>query len=218
MFNNTKKLALAAALSLAAFSANATIINFADMGNNPAPPNPDQGGYQPLVIHAADNLDITINGYNANGSAFAYLDSKTGGLGVCGVLDKNLQCNPSNDDNVEPGESLTFDFTDHSTGAPRLTGINSISFNNNHDGGFWKGDKIDINGMPVDVSTPAGAHVTHTVLDPFSGTAVSSFTVAYNNVQFYVDQIDVPEPSIIALLGLGLIGVGAFSRKSVKRS
>ncbi len=218
MFNSTKKLALAATLSLVAFSANATIIDFANIANNPSPPNPDQGGYQPLIVNVTANLDLTIHGYKDNQEVYAYLDSNTGGLGVCGYIDTNKQCVPSNDDNVTTGESLRFDFTNSTMGGSVPVNINSISFNNNHDGGFMTGNLINLDGTTVDVGSPQG-WVTHTVSNPFSAW-VTSFTVAYNNRQFYVQTMDVtvPEPSIIALLGLGLIGVGAFSRKAVKRS
>lgn len=211
-------LAAAATMVFAASSANAVVIDFAEMGNT----TPGEGGTQPLHIDLAGGLTLDIFGYDADGPAFAYLDSNTGGLGVCSNLDSGMQCNPGGDDNVTVGEYLEFVFS-----AP--VHISSMSFNNNHDvnpttgmkgfaGSEYGADASRISVGGYTFTTPTTGKLTETYYGPFGGGLVTDFIVAYDNTQFYVESMKVPEPAGIALLGIGLLGFAATQRKRVRKN
>jgi hypothetical protein len=215
------------------FAAFADIIDFVDMTENGVY---GESAYSSLSI-AGTGFNVVISGTNG-GDVFAYLDWNHAGLGVCGDVDAedvNVMnpgsganvCNPASDDNVTTGEALSFLFDADVV-------IDKIWFNNTHDPDYTilfanGGDQIWINGVLVNAvgngyatgnpynDSLAGVDVNNW-LGPFNATKDVPFGIGFFNEQFYVSGMEVhavPEPGTLALLGIGLFGMG-FARRRQK--
>ncbi len=218
-----KELLIFSVLSTASVSAQAVVIDFADMANGAW----GESAWNSLDLsYAGFNVSVTST-YNGN-AAYTYLDRNTGGLGVCRELNAagnaalNTQtnssanlCNPGDDDNMTLGETLRLVFDTDVT-------IGTLWFNNFHDGDrSLLGDSIDIDGSAYtftngDNTTPSFTLVPYTVL------AGEFFDIAYNNENFYLDAmtvsttVTVPAPATLALMGIGLLGFAGMRRRTAK--
>jgi len=192
-------------------SPTATLDSFTD---NPVGPlyTGERGAFEMNFSSGGINLTATAKSNDGNDEPyFAYLDAGNAGLGVC----KNAtggstedQCNPSNDDNVTPGEVLVLEFDQKVT-------ITDTTFRNGGHGDSFSGtfdltiDDVDLG--PFDLEYLFTTHLTGTTFE-FSNANLSET----NEYQFYIETMEVaavPIPAAAWLFGSALIGLAGIKRK-----
>lgn len=192
-----------------------------------------ESAYQPLELkdHAVfGGFDITVQGFLGDVETHAYLDANNAGLGVCssGVSSTGPNpgsganvCGDASDDNVTVREFVKLTFNEAVT-------VSAIWLNNNHDDdASLTGDTVTINGTDVlfaagdiDPARSSGSDgngdTDFLYSNLFSFAAGDMMTIAYNDEEFYLSAMEVqrvPLPTTIALLVMGLLGIGVARRR-----
>ncbi len=224
----------AAAVSLAVLgavtSAQASVVfDFIDIVANVG-----EGAFDNTAGYTIEgSIKIQAFGSGSAGSQ-AYLDSEFGGnpagLGVCSGF-SGTQCQPSSDDNVTIGETLTLSFFDAATMNPLTVVLEPTFFRDAlHIAAFQTGDMIDItdaSGLTTYQLPLNGIFTTQLTGDTFLFTynGVGDFP-AYegepaNNAEFYIGSVTVnpvPLPAALPLVLSALAGLALLGRRQRKKA
>lgn len=203
--------ALALSTAFGASSAGAAVLDFVTYPNV----NGEKGVADGTVINF-DGLDVTFTS-----SHFAYFDASSAGevaagggagLGVCKVLTAGNQCNPSNDDNLTLGETVTLAF-----GAAQT--LSNLMFNAEGHTALTS----DVLTLTFGINDGALQSISFADLAASVFNNVTSITFGFDDSQtgdqYYIAGATavaaVPLPATAPLLigALGLMGWGARRRR-----
>ncbi|MGA1265337.1 MAG: PEP-CTERM sorting domain-containing protein [Prochlorothrix sp.] len=159
--------------------------------------NPGEAGFKSFDW-TQNGTTVSVSASQANGgTAYAYLDEGSAGLGVCKILDADNECNPSHDDNVTIGEILNLNFN-------KVVTISSIIFR----------DADHFLSSPLaQLSIDGSAFATWSSYGSLTGSSFAFKTNGWEkSKQFYIDTVAVPEP--LTIVGsLAALGVGAALKR-----
>lgn len=231
---NFRALIAAASLTAAMLPATAAAYTFDFSYDNPNGADvAGERGVEDGTVLDFDGVDIRFSAfgatqYDSNGQStgrlpgYAYFDSessgKPAGLGVCGSIDQNQQCVPSNDDNLTTDEFLVLQlYSDYSADASAAGQLN-LSF-----------DSIEFRDQQHNVITDTSKTfrwynfdisqwVTSQMVDFSSGVAQATWYFSHTNQDYYIRSISASpvsasEPGSLAIVLLGTIGLVASRRR-----
>ncbi len=211
----------AAGVLLCAVSAQAVTFNFASIAdvNGEGAIGGVNGVYDnPVTI--AQGFPINGVSITANSTYSAYLDAGNAGLGVCKVVTGNGQCDPSNDDNLTAGETLTFALASGGTFDFSMLAFRDANHNLLDDSGeLARTLLVSVNGSSFEETTFGDE--LNTV---YAGVTSLSYGYGGSNAdQYYLAAADispnttvsdeVPEPGTLAVFLMGLLSIGYIRRR-----
>ena len=214
-----KNLIITFALMLGfAVSANAQNYTVDFIGDDPngADSTAGERGVEDGTILEFDGLYIKFNA-TASGEAdgFAYFDSDTAGLGVCGTINDVDQCVPTSDDNLTAGETLTLSFFSDAAGTNAL---------DVYIGGLVFRDATHnlINDSSTLLFGVDGGGLVSTSMTGFGWAGMgTTFDFGYDRTEYYISSMlvsEIPEPATWLMMIIGFGIVSASTRRSRRPS
>lgn len=227
---------LSAAAAFAALglisSASATVIDFGAEAEN----NGERGVASGTVLGPNANIGTAVRLNTLVAGTVPYLDGPgggepTAGLGVCGTLDSNAQCDPSNDDNITTDEAIQVQFVNgpFSVAFIKFVGEGHVDFNGNNVNTLLIGVNGSTNATRYSFASAVAAATggvfaaLNSIEFYFDDAALIASLglnvlnpqqLTANGEQFYVQALsDVPVPGAIPLLLSGLAGLGFAARR-----
>ncbi|MEH6528244.1 MAG: PEP-CTERM sorting domain-containing protein [Sneathiella sp.] len=184
---------------------NSSNVNYQDLGSVG---NGEYGGQPITTLSAIDGISMEATGFAGDEAAFAYLDKGRAGMGVCKVITKSLQCNPSSDDNVTATELLVIDFNQE---------VNLLDMS------FRDGKHNLLGDFDIDFYIDGISQGITLFDDAFfaSGITGKKFGFGFVKEEFYISTMSVsavPVPAALPLFGAALLGMGFLARRRKQKA
>lgn len=167
------------------------------------------------TLLAYGGIYIQFSAESTGGDGYAYFDAGNAGLGVCTTI-SGTQCDPSSDDNLTDGETLSISFFADEFGQNALdVTIESLIFRDaNH-------NLITDEAASFLFGVDGGGMVSTSML-AFGGSDEGNlFTFGYDRPQYYISGMmvsGIPEPATWLMMIIGFGIVSASTRRSRRAS
>lgn len=158
---------------------------------------------------------IKFSATSTGGEGYAYFDSKSGGLsaglGVCTTI-AGTQCDPTSDDNLTSGETLSISFFSDAAGQNALTtSLSSLVFRDaNH-------NLITSEAASLLFGVDGGGLVSTSMLGFGWSDEGQQFNFGYDRTEYYISSMmvsGIPEPATWLMMIIGFGIVSASTRRS----
>lgn len=167
------------------------------------------------TLLAYGGIYIQFSATSTGGEGYAYFDAGTAGLGVC-TTTSGTQCNPSSDDNLTSGETLSIAFFSDALGQNALNAtIDDLTFRDaNHN--------LIIDEAANFLFGVDGGGLASTSMLGFGPSAEGQqFNFGYDRTEYYISGMmvsGIPEPATWLMMIIGFGIVSASTRRSRRTS